>query len=167
LLKRTMTILERSPFRPVGCTSIAAWTAIFPSSAGRKRAPLYAEFKDRIRAVLYASNIDEARTRLGDLVAERKRFKGTGRVDTLRALERSFDLYTAHHLTPGLPADNNVTENVIKQLNKKLRLMEGFPECRVRGTLRAIARRLLPLQALHRFMSQNQQRQGSLGTRRC
>jgi hypothetical protein len=32
----------------------------------------------------------------------------------------------AHHFTPGLPADNNVTENVIKQLNKKLRLMEGF-----------------------------------------
>ena len=35
-------------------------------------------------------------------------------------------MYTAHHHTPGLPADNNVTENVIKQLNKKLRLMEGF-----------------------------------------
>ena len=32
----------------------------------------------------------------------------------------------AHHLAPGLPADNNVAENVIKQLNKKLRLMEGF-----------------------------------------
>ena len=25
-----------------------------------------------------------------------------------------------------MPADNNVTENVTKQLNKKLRLMEGF-----------------------------------------
>jgi hypothetical protein len=32
----------------------------------------------------------------------------------------------AHHFTPGLASDNNVTENVIKQLNKKLRLMEGF-----------------------------------------
>jgi transposase-like protein len=97
-----------------------------PKFSWSKRAPLYAEFKDRIRAVLYASSLDEARRRLSDLVAERKRFKGTGRVDTLRALERSFDLYTAHHLMPGLPADNNVTENVIKQLNKKLRLMEGF-----------------------------------------
>ena len=26
----------------------------------------------------------------------------------------------------GLPADTNITENVIKQLGKKLRLMEGF-----------------------------------------
>jgi hypothetical protein len=32
----------------------------------------------------------------------------------------------AHHRHPQLPADNNVAENVIKQLGKKLRLMEGF-----------------------------------------
>ena len=43
----------------------------------------------------------------------------------------------AQHHTSGLPADNNVTENVIKQLSKKLRLMEGFEsiesaECYVR-----------------------------------
>ncbi|MGH2819980.1 MAG: hypothetical protein ACRDJ5_04930, partial [Actinomycetota bacterium] len=60
------------------------------------------------------------------MIRERARFKGIGRYDTIRTLERNFDVYTAHHHTPGLPADNNVTENVIKQLNKKLRLMEGF-----------------------------------------
>jgi transposase-like protein len=97
-----------------------------PNFSWSKKAPLYAEFKDRIRAVLYAPSIDEARALLGELVSERARFKATGRVDSLRALERNFDLYVAHHFTPGLPADNNVTENVIKQLNKKLRLMEGF-----------------------------------------
>jgi hypothetical protein len=43
----------------------------------------------------------------------------------LRGLERNIDLYTAHHLVSGMAADNNVTENVIKQLGKKLRLMEG------------------------------------------
>ena len=32
----------------------------------------------------------------------------------------------AHHFVPGLPVDNNITENVIKQLKKKLRLMESF-----------------------------------------
>jgi hypothetical protein len=41
-------------------------------------------------------------------------------------LERRFGPHTAHHFTPGLPPDNNVTENVIKQLNKKIQLMEGF-----------------------------------------
>jgi transposase-like protein len=97
-----------------------------PNFSWSKKGPLYAEFKDRLRAVLYAGSIDEARSLLRDLVSERARFKGIGRVDSLRALERRFDLYTAHHFVPGLPADNNVTENVIKQLNKKLRLMEGF-----------------------------------------
>lgn len=57
---------------------------------------------------------------------DRRRFKGIGNVNVVRALERNFKVYMAHHFTPLLPADNNVTENVIKQLNKKLRLMEGF-----------------------------------------
>jgi transposase-like protein len=97
-----------------------------PKARWSKRAPLYVELKERIRAVLYADSHDQARSLLNELVAERKRFKGTGNVDVIHALRRHFDLYMAHHFTPGLPADNNVTENVIKQLNKKLRLMEGF-----------------------------------------
>ncbi|MPZ92500.1 MAG: hypothetical protein GEU68_12820 [Actinobacteria bacterium] len=97
-----------------------------PKKSWTGRAPLYAELKNRIRAVLYPDSFDEAHALLRDLAAERSRFKNTGRVDTLRGLERNIDLYSAHHLVPGLPADNNVTENVIKQLGKKLRLMEGF-----------------------------------------
>jgi hypothetical protein len=97
-----------------------------PKKSWTGKAPLYAELKDRIRTVLYADTLDEARALLSDLAAERSRFKNTGKVDTLRGLERNFEFYTAHHRVPGLPADNNVTENVIKQLNKKLRLMEGF-----------------------------------------
>lgn len=97
-----------------------------PKRSWTGKAPLYAELKDRIRAVLYADTLDEARALVSDLAAERFRFKHTGKVDTLRGLERNFDVYTAHHRVPGLPADNNVTENIIKQLNKKLRLIEGF-----------------------------------------
>jgi transposase-like protein len=97
-----------------------------PKAKWSKKAPLYVELKERIRAVLYADGYEQARTHLDQLVADRKRFKGTGNVDVIHALRRHFDLYMAHHFAPGLPADNNVTENVIKQLNKKLRLMEGF-----------------------------------------
>jgi transposase-like protein len=97
-----------------------------PKAKWSKKAPLYAELKDRIRAVLFADSHERACALADELIAERKRFKDTGNVDVVHALRRSFDLYMAHHLTPGLPADNNVTENVIKQLNKKLRLMEGF-----------------------------------------
>ena len=97
-----------------------------PKAKWSKKAPLYAELKERIRAVLFADTYEQARSLADELIAGRKRFKDTGNVDVIHALRRSFDLYMAHHFTPGLPADNNVTENVIKQLNKKLRLMEGF-----------------------------------------
>ncbi|CAN5657472.1 hypothetical protein BH18ACT15_BH18ACT15_05470 [soil metagenome] len=97
-----------------------------PRSRWSAKAPLYAELKACVRAVLYAPTYDEASRLLDALVKERKRFKGIGKYDTIRTLERNFAVYTAHHHAPGLPADDNVTENVIKQLNKKLRLMEGF-----------------------------------------
>jgi transposase-like protein len=97
-----------------------------PKSKWSAKAPLYAELKARVRAVLYAPTYDESCRLLSALILERARFKGIGKYDTIRTLERNFDVYTAHHHMPGLPADNNVTENVIKQLNKKLRLMEGF-----------------------------------------
>lgn len=94
-----------------------------------KRSPdaaLRAELKDRIRGVLYAPTEEEAASLLHALSSERERFEGVGRNRPLRSLERHFGLYMTHHHTPGLPADNNATENVIKQLGKKLRLMEGF-----------------------------------------
>ncbi|MDQ3766414.1 MAG: transposase [Actinomycetota bacterium] len=97
-----------------------------PHARWSPKAPLYQELKTRVRAVLYAPTYEEARRLLNGLTQERARFKGIAKYDTIRTLERNFDVYTAHHHTPGLPADNNVTENIIKQLNKKLRLIEGF-----------------------------------------
>jgi hypothetical protein len=70
--------------------------------------------------------MEEAAEVLHALSAERDRFRGLGRIDVLRSLQRHFGLYMTHHRVPGLPPDNNVTENVIKQLGKKVRLMEGF-----------------------------------------
>jgi transposase-like protein len=89
-------------------------------------APLRAELKDRVRAVLFAPEEAVARRRLHALLEDRERYEGLGRSDTLAALERSIDYYMTHHRVEGLPADANITENVIKQLGKKLRLMEGF-----------------------------------------
>jgi hypothetical protein len=122
----TGTTSEPRPSRPVAFTSIAVWTPTSPTRKWSAKAPLYQELKARVRAVLYAPTYDEACRLLDALTQDRARFKGIGRYDTIRTLERNFDVYTAYHHTPGLPADNNVTENIIKQLNKKLRLMEGF-----------------------------------------
>jgi len=89
-------------------------------------APLRAELKDRVRAVLFAPTEERARRLFRGLLADRGRYEGLGRRDTLGAMERSFERYMTHHRIEGMPADTNITENVIKQLGKKLRLMEGF-----------------------------------------
>ncbi|MGH2704042.1 MAG: hypothetical protein ACRDJ4_02795 [Actinomycetota bacterium] len=97
-----------------------------PKSKRSPDAAVRAELKERVRGVLFAPDEAEARRRLGVLLADRERYAGLGRSDTLGALERSIDGYLTHHRVEGLPADANITENVIKQLGKKLRLMEGF-----------------------------------------
>lgn len=97
-----------------------------PKTTRSPDAPLRAELKDRVRASLFAPDETEARRRLGELLRDRDRYEGLGRRNTLGALEKSFGLYLTHHRVRGLPADANITENVIKQLGKKLRLMEGF-----------------------------------------
>jgi transposase-like protein len=127
-----------------------------------KRSPdahLRAELKDRIRAVLYAPSYAAARERLSSLLADRNRYArilGT-RVDSLRSLQRRFEAYAAHHFAPGMPADNNVAENIIKQLNKKLRLMEGF------ATLQSAERFCRLLVACYRFKRFTDSRNGSNG----
>lgn len=97
-----------------------------PKAKRSPDAPLRAELKDRVRAVLFATTKEEARRLFRDLLGERTRYEGLGRGDTIGAMERSFELYMTHHRVQGMPADANITENVIKQLGKKLRLMEGF-----------------------------------------
>lgn len=97
--------------------------------AKAKRSPdagLRAEFKQRIRDVLFAATESEARLRLQSLLADADRYRGLSRHNTLGQLQKRFDLFMTHHHHPGLPPDSNITENVVKQLGKKLRLMEGF-----------------------------------------
>jgi transposase-like protein len=97
-----------------------------PKAARSPDATLRAQLKDRVRAVLFAPTEESARRLFRGLLADRGRYEGLGRRDTIGAMERSLDLYMTHHRVEGMPADTNITENVIKQLGKKLRLMEGF-----------------------------------------
>lgn len=97
-----------------------------PKHKRSPKGPVAAEFKARLRAILYAPTEEEAASLLRSLQGDRERYRGLGRINLVRSIERFFGLYMTFHRHPELPADNNVTENVIKQLGKKLRLMEGF-----------------------------------------
>jgi len=114
---------------PLQLSRIHASRRLDYAIAKARRSPdalVRAELKERVRAVLFAPTEEQARRRFRDLLGDRDRYEGLGRRDTLGAMERSFDLYMTHHRVEGMPADTNITENVIKQLGKKPRLMEGF-----------------------------------------
>jgi len=130
-----------------------------PTLKHTQRAPEQAELKARIRAVLYADTYDEACRLWYKLSDERKRFAACHRAgsDSLRHLQTYFGLYTMHHSVPGLPPDTNVVENVIKQLGKKLRLMEGF------ATLESADHFCRLLVACYRFKRFTDSRNGNNG----
>lgn len=125
LWQLTPTIWPSFPSSCAGFISPATSTDI----AKAKRSPdaaLRAELKQRIRAVLFADTYQEAARLWPTLLDAAAHYQGLSRYDTLGSLRDRFQLYMTHHRIPGLPADANITENVIKQLGKKLRLIEGF-----------------------------------------
>jgi hypothetical protein len=120
---------EYFPLLPLQVCRVHASRRLDHNIAKAKRSPdaaLRAQLKDRVRGVLFASTREEARDRLIALLADRERYVGIGRRDTLVSLHRLFGLYMTHHRVEGMPPDTNITENVIKQLSKKIRLIEGF-----------------------------------------
>ncbi len=123
------THAEYFPLLPLQVCRVHASRRLDHNIAKAKRSPdagLRAELKDRVRGVLFAASREEAHDRLVRLLADRHRYAGISRRDTLVSLERLFGLYMTHYRVEGMPADTNVTENVIKQLSKKIRLIEGF-----------------------------------------
>jgi transposase-like protein len=87
--------------------------------------PLNTELKTRIRSILYADTYHQAIHRYHQLAVDEPRYLTSGSARrAIRSLRRTFGLYMTHHRHPGLPPDANITENVIRQLNRKLKPME-------------------------------------------
>jgi len=92
------------------------------------RVALRIELKARLRDVIHARTERDAWQLFAEVRRDQHRYLAalSGRRNPIRSLEQHWDHFMAHHRTPDLPADNNITENVIKQFARKLRLIEGF-----------------------------------------
>ena len=89
-------------------------------------ASLNAELKTHIRAILYANTYHDAINAYWELTTNETRYNTPTARRMIRSLRRTFEIHLTHHRHRGLPADANITENVIRQLNRKLRPMEHF-----------------------------------------
>ena len=79
-----------------------------------------------IKDLLYATQFHDAEEIFLRLMRAQELFKADFQRTVLRSLRKHFDLLTAHFHTPDLDRTNNVTENVIKQLDRKLFLLSDF-----------------------------------------
>jgi hypothetical protein len=94
-----------------------------------KKSVYYGEncfLRNTIKEILFAHNFNDAEEIFQRLSLVRASFSAPYHKRIIKSLERHFDLLTAHFHDPFLVRDNNITENLIKQLNKKLIRSGGF-----------------------------------------
>jgi hypothetical protein len=76
--------------------------------------------------IVLADNFADAEELMRRLLTVKEHFKASYQKRIIRSLEKHFDQLTVHHFHSDIPRDNNITENIIKQLNKKLKSAECF-----------------------------------------
>lgn len=99
---------------------------ILPKS---KKSPYYEEnasLRNIINSLLFASSFKEAEHYYSYLVNISNLFKVSYQKAIIKSVISHYSLLTKHFHHKHLPRDNNVAESVIKQLNKKLKLAEGY-----------------------------------------
>ncbi len=84
------------------------------------------ELKRRLRQILFAPTKDAASDAYYELTLREHLFTSHQAQVMLKSLRRTFGLFMTHHRHPGLPADANITENVVRALNRKIAPMEHF-----------------------------------------
>jgi transposase-like protein len=82
--------------------------------------------RNTIKSILFAYDFNDAEEIFQRLSLARSFFKASYHKTIIKSLEKHFDLLTAHFHNPFLVRDNNITENLIRQLNRKLTQSGGF-----------------------------------------
>lgn len=82
--------------------------------------------RDLIKKLLFASTFKEAEDALEELFKIKDRFKIRYQKTVIKSLLKNYPLLTQHFHYYKVPRDNNITENVIKQLNRKVKQIDGF-----------------------------------------
>jgi len=82
--------------------------------------------REHIKKILFASNLKEVDAFLEELLSIKDRFKVKYQKAVIKSFLRHYLLLTRHFHYHKMPRDNNIVENVIKQLNRKLKQIDGF-----------------------------------------
>ena len=84
--------------------------------------------RNYIRELLFCSCYNDAEEMLIRLEKIEHLFQLKYQKEIIRSLKRNFDLLSVHFFHEDLPRDTNIVENVIKQLDTKLKMIHGFKD---------------------------------------
>lgn len=84
------------------------------------------ELRTLINQLLSAPAERKAREHFLKILKNKNRFQTGYQRSIIKTTAKYFDLLTTHHRFPEIPDNNNIVENIIKQLNKKLNLVGSF-----------------------------------------
>jgi transposase-like protein len=82
--------------------------------------------RQTIKEILFSESYNDAEELFTRLFRMQQHFHTSYQRRILKSLKRHFKLLTTHFFHPELPRDNNITENIVKKLNRKLKLIDGF-----------------------------------------
>jgi hypothetical protein len=99
---------------------------MLPKSKKSKHYKENALLRKIINNLLFVPSLEEADYFYGYLMGNRHLLKVGYQKAIIKSVISHYSLLTKHFHYPYLPRDNNVAESVIKQLNKKLKLAEGY-----------------------------------------
>jgi transposase-like protein len=99
---------------------------VIPKSKKSPHYELNKILKQLIHSLLYSDSFNEAEEIFIRLMSYRDTFTASYHKTILESLRKNFHLLTAHFHQELLPRDNNVTENVVGQLNARLKMMRSF-----------------------------------------
>ena len=94
-----------------------------------KKSPYHTQnqfLRETIKEILFSDSYNDAEELFIRLWNMKQSFQTYYQKRILMSLKRHFKLLTAHFFHLELPRDNNITENIVKKLNRKLKLIDGF-----------------------------------------
>jgi len=79
-----------------------------------------------VHIIAYTKSYTVALRALNYLLRNEAQFRDARLTKRTNLLRKRFPNLTKHFLHPGMPRDNNIAETVIRQLNRKLKTMDGY-----------------------------------------
>jgi len=111
-----------------------------PKSKKSRYHKLNKELRSILKDILFSETEEEMDKAYAELYEHEKKFTAKYHKSVIKTFKKYSDIIGTHFYYPDIPGDNNIAENIIKQLNRRIKLFAGFQRT---DTAYAVIKRLV------------------------